>query len=115
MILRKSYGQAYLNMGGGRNSDEVAAWPTAEVSFMDAGFAAKIVHGLDPGQPGYDDALEAMKRDSEAWDFASIYAAQSVIRPEQTRDYLIRMLDVHQLRHTGGVGQHLMRAWPTSY
>ena len=26
MILRKSYGQAYLNMGGGRNSDEVAAW-----------------------------------------------------------------------------------------
>ena len=35
VILRKSYGQAYLNMGGGRNSDEVAAWPTAEVSFMD--------------------------------------------------------------------------------
>ena len=32
VILRKSYGQAYLNMGGGRNSDEVAAWPTAEVS-----------------------------------------------------------------------------------
>src|SRR4029079_12741927 len=26
IILRKSYGQAYLNMGGGRNSDEVAAW-----------------------------------------------------------------------------------------
>jgi len=37
-----------------------------------------------------------------------------VIRPEQTRDYLIRMLDVHRLRMTGGVGQHLMRSWPTS-
>ena len=46
VILRKSYGQAYLNMGGGRNSDEVAAWPTAEVSFMDPTFAVKIVHGL---------------------------------------------------------------------
>lgn len=115
VILRKSYGQAYLNMGGGRNSDEVAAWPTAEVSFMDAGFAVKIVHGLDPGDPGHAEALETMKRDSEAWDFASIYAAQSVIRPEDTRDYLIRMLDVHRLRLTNGVGQRLMRGWPTSY
>ena len=26
VILGKTYGQAYLNMGGGRNSDEVAAW-----------------------------------------------------------------------------------------
>lgn len=115
VILRKSYGQAYLNMGGGRNSDEVAAWPTAEVSFMDSGFAAKIVSGLDPGDPGYAEALERMSRDSEVWDIASIYAVQSVIRPELTRDYLVRMLDVHRLRLTGGVGQRQMRAWPTSY
>jgi len=115
VILRKSYGQAYLNMGGGRNSDEVAAWPTAEVSFMDASFAVKIVHGLEPGSPGYEEALEAMNRDSEVWDIASIYAVQSVIRPEETRDYLIRMLEVHRLRLTHGVGQRLMRAWPTSY
>jgi acetyl-CoA carboxylase carboxyltransferase component len=115
VILRKSYGQAYLNMGGGRNSDEVAAWPTAEVSFMDSQFAVKIVHGLEPGQPGYDEALARMSRDSEPWDMASIYAAQSVIRPEDTRDYLIRMLEVHRLAPTKGVGQHLMRAWPTSY
>jgi acetyl-CoA carboxylase carboxyltransferase component len=115
VILRKSYGQAYLNMGGGRNSDEVAAWPTAEVSFMDPGFAVKIVHGLDAGQPGHAEALQAMQRDSEVWDMASIYAVQSVIRPEETREYLIRMLEVHRLRLTRGVGQHLMRAWPTSY
>lgn len=115
VILRKSYGQAYLNMGGGRNSDEVAAWPTAEVSFMDSSFAVKIVHGLEAGEPGYAEALETMNRDNEVWDIASIYAVQSVIRPEQTRNYLIRMLDVHRLRHSNGVGQHMMRAWPTSY
>jgi acetyl-CoA carboxylase carboxyltransferase component len=115
VIVRKSYGQAYLNMGGGKNSDEVAAWPTAEVSFMDAGFGVKIVHGLEPGQPGFEEAAAAMNRDSEVWDIASIYAVQSVIRPQDTRGYLIRMLDVHRLRHTNGVGQHLMRAWPTSY
>ena len=115
VILRKSYGQAYLNMGGGRNSDEVAAWPTAEVSFMDPQFAVKVVHNLDPGQPGFDEARAAMNRDSEPWDMAGVYAVQNVIRPQQTRDYLIRMLEVHRMRLTNGVGQHLMRAWPTSF
>jgi hypothetical protein len=38
-----------------------------------------------------------------------------VILPAETRDYLIRMLDVYKLRMTKGVGQHLMRMWPTSY
>ena len=115
VVLRKSYGQAYLNMGGGKNSDEVAAWPTAEVSFMDANFAVKIVHGLEPGQPGFEEAYAKMGRDSEVWDIASVFAVQSVIRPEETRDYLVRMLEVHRLRLTHGVGQRLMRAWPTSY
>ena len=81
IILRKSYGQAYLNMGGGRNSDEVAAWPTAEVSFMDPTFAVKIVHGLEPGEPGFDAAFAQMNKDSEPWDMAAIYAVQTVIRP----------------------------------
>ncbi len=115
VILRKSYGQAYLNMGGGRNSDEVAAWPTAEVSFMDPGFAVKVVHNIDPGAPGFDEALGEMDRANSVWDLASVYAAQAVIRPQETRDYLIRMLEVHRLRLTNGVGQHLMRAWPTSF
>lgn len=115
VILRKSYGQAYLNMGGGRNSDEVAAWPTAEVSFMDPGFAVRVVHGLDPGAPGFDAALAEMNRANEVWDFAQVYAAQSVIRPQETRSWLIRMLEVHRLRLSGGIGQHLMRGWPTSF
>jgi acetyl-CoA carboxylase carboxyltransferase component len=114
VILRKSYGQAYLNMGGGRNSDEVAAWPTAEVSFMDPTFAVRVVHGLSPGDPGFDAAFAQMSKDSEPWDIAGIYAVQSIIEPQTTRDYLIRMLDVHRLRMSGGVGQHLMRGWPTS-
>ena len=100
VILRKSYGQAYLNMGGGRNSDEVAAWPTAEVSFMDPTFAVRVVHGLSPGEPGFDDAFAQMSKDSEPWDIAGIYAVQSIIEPHATRDYLIRMLDVHRLRMT---------------
>ena len=115
VIVRKSYGRAYVCMGGGRHSDDVAAWPTAEVSFMSPEFATKIVHGVGVGEPGFDEALAKIRQGADVWGLASVYAAQAVIRPEQTRDYLIRMLDVYKLRITRGVGQHLMRTWPTSY
>jgi methylmalonyl-CoA decarboxylase subunit alpha len=115
VIVRKSYGRAYVCMGGGRHSDDIAAWPTAEVSFMSPEFATKIVHGVGVGEPGFEDAFKQIRQGSDVWGLASVYAAQAVIRPEQTRDYLVRMLDVYRLRMTRGVGQHLMRTWPTSY
>jgi len=115
VLVRKSYGQAYINMGGGRNSDEFIAWPTAEVSFMDPNYAVTVVHGLKPGEPGFDAKLSQMQKDNSVYDIASIYAVQDVIRPDQTRDYLLRMLDVHQLRKTSGVGRHLLSSWPTSF
>jgi hypothetical protein len=46
---------------------------------------------------------------------ASSYSVHDVIKPAETRDFLIRMLDVNRLRMTNGVGKHLMRTWPTSY
>ena len=115
VIIRKSYGRAYVCMGGGRHSDDIAAWPTAEVSFMSPEFATKIVHGVGVGEPGFEEKFAQIQQGSDVWGLASVYAAQAVIRPEQTRDYLIRMLDVYKLRITKGVGQHLMRSWPTSY
>ena len=115
VMIRKNYGQAYINMGGGRNSDEFLAWPTAEVSFMDPHSGVTVTWGLRPGEPGYDQALERMQRDSAVWDIAALHAVQDVILPHTTRDYLIRMLEVHSLRLRNGVGQHLLRAWPTSF
>jgi acetyl-CoA carboxylase carboxyltransferase component len=115
VIVRKSYGRAYVCMGGGRHSDDVVAWPTAEISFMSPEFATKIVHGVGVGEPGYEEALAKIEQGLDVWGLAGVYAAQDVIRPDQTRNYLIRMLDVYKLRMTKGVGQHLMRTWPTSY
>jgi acetyl-CoA carboxylase carboxyltransferase component len=115
VILRKSYGRAYVAMGGGRHSDEVVAWPTAEVSFMDPRFATKIVHGVGVGEEGFEDAYVRIRKDTQIWDMAEIFGIQDVIKPAETRDYLIRMLDVYRLRKTNGVGRHLMRTWPTSY
>jgi methylmalonyl-CoA decarboxylase subunit alpha len=115
VIIRKSYGRAYVCMGGGRHSDDVAAWPTAEVSFMSPEFATKIVHGVGVGEAGFEEKFAQIRKGADVWGLAEVYAAQAVIRPEETRDYLIRMLDVYRLRPTRGVGQHLMRSWPTSY
>jgi acetyl-CoA carboxylase carboxyltransferase component len=115
VIIRKSYGRAYVCMGGGRHSDDVAAWPTAEVSFMSPEFATKIVHGVGVGEPGFEEKFAQIRKGADVWGLAEVYAAQAVIRPEDTRDYLIRMLEVYRLRPTKGVGQHWMRSWPTSY
>ncbi|MFH1604124.1 MAG: carboxyl transferase domain-containing protein [Pseudomonadota bacterium] len=115
VLVRKAYGRAYVAMGGGRHNDEMIAWPSAEISFMDPVFATQIVHGLAPGEDGFEAALAEMQKDSEVWDMASIYSVQNVIKPQETREYLIRMLGVYRRRRSGGIGEHLMRTWPTSY
>ena len=117
VVMRKSYGQALLNMGGAGNADEVIAWASAEVNFMDPRSGVTIVHGVreadDPVR--YAELLKEMERDTSAFDMAGAYTAQHVINPVDTRATLIRLLEVHRLRFSNGVGQQLMRTWPTSY
>ncbi len=117
VILRKSYGQAYLNMGGGRNSDEVACWPTADLGFMDPTVAMNVLHGIkeadDPER--YRTLYGELTRDTSPYALAELYEAQAVIEPRTTRGWLIAALAVHRLRMTGGVGRHLLANWPTSY
>ena len=121
VMIRKNYGQAYINMGGGRNASEVAAWPTAEVSFMDPAFAVNVVHGTPEGRLEDTDPelfrrkFEEFRLESSVWDLAATYAVQHVIRPEETRAWLVRMLEVHRSRLSGGIGRHLLANWPTSY
>lgn len=117
IVLRKSYGLAVSNMGAGGNADEVACWITAEVSFMKPEFGARVVFGVDPEKEPekYEEAVAKMSKGTSAYDMAAIYTAQDVIDPRHTRDWLIGMLDVHRMRLTNGVGEHLMRSWPTSY
>ena len=110
VILRKSYGQAYLNMGGGQNSDEVLAWPSAEVSFMDPRFAVAIVDGMTPADDGYEVALGKMQQDTSVWDIAAMYAVQHVILPSETRSTLVRLLQIYCQRRRDGLGLHRIRA-----
>lgn len=115
ILVRKAYGRAYVAMGGGRHNEEMIAWPMAEVSFMDPVFATTIVHGLERGDEGFEDALAHIQKDLEVWDMATIYSLQNILKPQETRDYVTRMLDVYRSRKNGGIGQHHMKNWPTSY
>jgi methylmalonyl-CoA decarboxylase subunit alpha len=112
VVMRKSYGQAYINMGG--NADEIAAWYTADVSFMDPAAAVNVVHGLrredDPAR--FEKLAREVGRDTGAYDLAAGFLAQDVIDPRETRGWLLRMLEAHEKRATGGVGEHLMSTWP---
>ncbi len=117
VILRKSYGQAYINMAGGRNADEIACWPTADLGFMDPAVSVNVLHGVkqedDPER--FKQLVAEVQRDTSAWALARLYEAQHVIDPRDTRDYLIRALEVHRLRLKHGVGEHRLANWPTSY
>jgi acetyl-CoA carboxylase carboxyltransferase component len=115
IIVRKSYGQAYLNMGGGRNSDEVAAWPTADLGFMDPKVGASVLAREGESSEATKSKSDSLVRDTTAWGLASLYEAHTVLDPRETRGWLAAMLDVHRSRLTRGVGQHRLANWPTSY
>ncbi len=115
VIMRKSYGQAYINMGGGRNSDEVAAWTSADASFMDPQIGVSVLYGIkredDPAR--FDQLRAELTRDTSAYALAGAFGVQSVIAPQQTRAWLIDALATHRRDRNGGIGQHEMRSWPT--
>ncbi len=117
IITRKSYGQAYLNMGGTRNADECLAWFSADIGFMDPNVAVNVVHGVrHEDDPERFEALRAeVSRESSAYDLAGIMSAQAVLDPRESRRWIARLLEVHQRRPSRGIGKHLMGNWPTTF
>ena len=117
VILRKSYGQAFINMGGGRNTDELACWPSADLGFMDTRASVNVLFGVkeqdDPER--FKQLVAEVERDTTPWELARLYEAQHVIDPRDTRAFLVRMLQVHRKRLKNGVGEHRLANWPTSY
>ena len=115
IVMRKSYGQAYLNMGGGRNSDEVAVWPMADLGFVDPAIGVNILHRIkradDPER--FDQLAADLARDSSAWELAALYEAQTVLEPQNTRTYIANMLAVRT--NASSIGRHFLANWPTSF
>jgi acetyl-CoA carboxylase carboxyltransferase component len=117
IIIRKTYGQAFLNMGGGRNSDTIVAWPTAEISFMAPETGINVVYNLrkEENPEKFAELMKIMNRDTEPWGAAGIFNLNDIIDPTSTRNWLIEMLKYHHNYQSGGIGKHLLHSWPTSY
>lgn len=115
VIMRKSYGQAFLNMGGGRNSDAVICWPTADLGFMAPEVAVNVLYGVKQGAENFDELVDQVSRDAAAWNLAALHEAQYLIDPRETRQLLLHLLEVHGSRLGRRVGLHRLANWPTSY
>lgn len=115
VVVRKSYGQAYLNMGAGV-ADVLAVMTIGEVGFVDPAVAVSVVHNQRPdaNNDAYSSLVDQMVVSNSPYELAGIFAAHVVIRPRDTREWLLQMLEVYQLRTTGGVGEHRLANWPTS-
>ncbi|HEX2892114.1 acyl-CoA carboxylase subunit beta [Vineibacter terrae] len=113
LVLRKSFGQAYINMGGGKG-DETAAWFSSEISFMDPQVAVSVVFaGRQDGDGKSQEQLMAeVAADTTPYNLAAPYLAHAVIDPRDTRAYLISRLAIHSRALTGGIGEHRLANWP---
>lgn len=113
LVLRKSFGQAYINMGGGK-ADETAAWFSSEISFMDPHVAVSVVFAGRAPESGKtpEQLLEEVAGDTSPYGLAAPYLGHAVIDPCDTRAYLISRLAIHSRSLTGGVGEHRLANWP---
>ncbi len=116
LVLRKSYGQAYLNMGAGR-SDVTATWFSGDISFMDPAVAVNVVYAVKPGEDPhrYEELVKQVSSGTTAYELAAPFMAQMVIDPIDTRRFLIGMLEVLSRRMSNGIGQHRLADWPPSF
>jgi acetyl-CoA carboxylase carboxyltransferase component len=121
IIVRKAYGMAFWNMAGsGCATDFLVAWPTAEMSFVDPEIAANVVFaGKLEKTPELiaqkEKLVQQMIEDSAPYPAARMHYIHDVIYSQETRDYIIRALEISQTRRTGGVSEHRLANWPTKF
>ncbi len=101
IIVRKSYGGAYIAMSGfGLGYDRVMAYPTAEIAVMGPEGAANIIFRREIEAASDPEALRQEKISEYREKFATPYTAASqglvdaVIEPRQTRRELLRALEM---------------------
>jgi propionyl-CoA carboxylase beta chain len=103
VITRKAYGGAYDVMNSKHiGADMNFAWPTAEIAVMGAKGAAEIIFKKEINEAPDKEAKWKEKEQEYAELFANPYNAAArgyideVIRPEQTREKLIRAFEMLQ-------------------
>jgi methylmalonyl-CoA carboxyltransferase large subunit len=114
VILRKSYGGAYLAMcGKDLGADRVFAWPTAEVAVMGAEGAADIVFRKEISEAADKPAKRTEMIESYREAFSNPYVAagrrlvDSIIEPSNTRRHVAQVLEyLHTKRELRPAKKH---------
>ena len=115
IIIRKTYGQVTVNMCGmGGGPDFLAAWPTAEIGFMDPLIAADVVFGNLPEEERKKE-VDKMIGDLTPYPAAGAYYVQNIIDPRETRNYLIRVLQIIRDSKERGMSKRYLANWPTNF
>jgi len=117
IIVRKSYGMAFWNMAGsGCGTDFLVAWPTAEMSFVDPVIAANVVFGSSKVKEEDKQLfIDSMINETSPFGAAGTYDIHDVIDPAETRDYIIRALEISQNNIKGVIGEHRLSNWATKF
>jgi len=121
VIVRKAYGMAFWNMAGsGCATEFIVAWPTAEMSFVSPEIAANVVFAGKMESSAEmaaqkEQFIQQMILDSAPYSAAGMHYIHDVIDPRQTRNFIVRALDVCRDRRTGGIGAHKLANWPTKF
>jgi len=121
VIVRKTYGMAFWNMcGSGCATDFLVAWPSAEMSFVDPAIAANVVYGgkasaSDKNSEEWQSLLQKMVDDASPYGAAGKHYIHDVIDPRETRNYIIKALDICHNSRTKGISEHKLANWPTKF
>jgi acetyl-CoA carboxylase carboxyltransferase component len=113
VIVRKSYGMAHFNLSGGRMlSDELLAWPGADISFMAPEVAVNVMYGRK-SKTEQATRLAELHHASGPWSAAGLGLIDRIIDPRDTRRAVIRAF--RRARNPDGSArrsQRLMANWP---
>jgi acetyl-CoA carboxylase carboxyltransferase component len=103
VIIRKAYGGGYIAMNSRHlHADFVFAWPTAEIAVMGPEGAANIIFRKEIANADDPDKMREQKVQEYKEKFANPYVAaakgyvDAVIEPNETRDHLLRALDISE-------------------
>ncbi|MDD5289487.1 MAG: carboxyl transferase domain-containing protein [Dehalococcoidales bacterium] len=121
LIIRKAYGMAISHMCGTNcGPDFIAAWPTAEISFMSPEAAANVAHFRKiQSSPNPEEErqrlIKIMERESAPWQAVEKGALDDVIDPRETRKYIIDRLEIIRGARGNFLSKKLLQSWPTGF
>ncbi len=121
VLLRKAFGLAYYSLSGNSMDNAlIAAWPGAEISFMDPAVGVNVVHAQDIQEAEDPEAerqrlIDAWSLDQDPLGAAGIMSLDEIIDPADTRRILVDAVRRHPITPAPRDRPRPLASWPTCY